>query len=120
MSTNILSAANVAIIARTAKSTKSRTKAEAYTLLKACDRRLGQFTAGTLVLAEDVRLPKNAVISLLWKVRKIALAQWKAARAEQAPALPLIDTTEEQHAEREYAAMALPYIADANGEPLFI
>lgn len=76
-----LSAKDVAVIAATAKSTRPRTRAEAYTLVKAADLRLKQHAANQLRLAEDVRLPMDAVIRLLWTIRKLALAQWRVARA---------------------------------------
>ena len=81
MTTEMLSAATVAIIARTARSSKQRTALEAYTLLKRCDHRLKQLSTGVAVLAPDVRLTQRQVVALLWTARKTALAQWKAAKA---------------------------------------
>ena len=81
MSKHILSVTDVATICTLAKSTRERTRAEAYTVITACDRRLKQAGAGTLALAADVRLPLEAVVRVLWKLRKQALAQWKAAKA---------------------------------------
>jgi len=78
---HILSGSDVAKIVTIAKATRERSRGEAYALIVACDRRLKQASEGTLVLAADVRLPMEAVIRVIWKIRKAALAQWKAAKA---------------------------------------
>jgi uncharacterized membrane protein len=101
-----LSAADVAIIARTARSTKTRTRGEAYSLIQRCDRRLKQAAANELALAPDVRLPLAAVIRLIWTARKIGLAQWKAARAAEAVAPAAPDTE--------------AYVTDDEGNALFV
>ncbi len=101
MSQIIFTSDTVSIIAKTAKSTKERTRAEAYDMIKRCDLRLKQLALPTTELAADVRLPRTAIISLLWKIRKVALAQWKAARAA-APATELV------------------YVADDEGNALFV
>lgn len=81
MSANIMTITNVATLVSDAKSTAPRTRGEAYAIIVACDNRLKQAAEGTLVLAEGVRLPLEGVVRVLWKLRKTALAQWKAAKA---------------------------------------
>lgn len=78
---NVLTGAKVAEICKIAKTPRERTRAEAYALIAACDRRLKQASEGTLALADDVRLPMEAVVRVLWKIRLTALEQWKAAKA---------------------------------------
>lgn len=88
MSSKPMTVTDVANLVQIARSTAPRSRGDAYRLVVACDRRLAQ--AGQLkdadradeFLAADVRLPFEAVVAQLWKLRKVALAQWKAARAE--------------------------------------
>lgn len=77
-----LTVSDVSIIARSAKSTKERTRTEAYRLVQLCDARLKAAGRGELTLAPDVRLDVPAVVRLVWTTRKAALAQWKAAKAQ--------------------------------------
>lgn len=75
-----LTVSDVAIIVRSSRSAKERTRKEAYNLLQLCDARLKAAGRGELTLAHDVRLDVPAVVRLVWKTRKVALAQWKAAK----------------------------------------
>jgi hypothetical protein len=81
-----LSGMDVAVLAKQARSEKPRARGEAYALVQRCNVRLASHAEGKLLLAEEVKLPLVAVERLLWKVRGVALAQWKAARAADAPA----------------------------------
>jgi hypothetical protein len=74
-----LTASDVTIIARTAKSSKARTRREGWYLQQLATERIKQLGDGSLQLASDVRLPQDAVVKLLWRIRKVALAQWQAA-----------------------------------------
>jgi hypothetical protein len=98
----ILSVSDVAIITRSARSTKERTRSEAYSLLSRCDARLKAAGRGELALAADVRLPLDAVVRAIWTVRKTALAQWKAAKAEQAAGWTEVETSTEDDLLADY------------------
>jgi hypothetical protein len=81
MSTITLSVQDVVVLVKQAQGTKERTRSEAYSLLARTDNRLKAAAEGQLALEPAVTLPLDAVVRVLWKVRKVALAQWKAAKA---------------------------------------
>jgi hypothetical protein len=82
----VLSLQDVVVITRTAKSSKARTRRQAWFLLALTDERLKQAARGELALAPAVKLPLAAVVALLWRIRKVALAQWNAASTPHARA----------------------------------
>lgn len=102
-----LSVANVAAIAKAARSTAPRTKAEAYRLVETCNRSLREASAGELALAEGVRLPMPLVIKLIWKVRQQALAQWKAAKAKAAEEAAVLEQLDEDRRGEHFEYLAL-------------
>jgi hypothetical protein len=82
----VMTVKDVAILAAVARSTKPRTRRDAWYAAKAAVTRLKQHSAGELALAPDVQLPMEAVVRLLWKVRKSAMADWYAAKAAEVAA----------------------------------
>jgi hypothetical protein len=92
------------VLAKQARGERERTRGEAYALAQRCSNRLASHTAGKLHIAEDVRLPMDAVVRLLWKVRGIALAQWKAARAAETAPEPAMVPAAVQAAAAEFDA----------------
>lgn len=84
-----LTAKDISAISHTARSTKVRTRREAFFLLKLTDARLKADAAGQLTLAEGVYLPLAKVRELLWRVRKVAAKQWTEAKAAERTARAL-------------------------------
>lgn len=80
---HVLTVSDVCEIINATRSTKVRTKGEAYRLFAAANRRLAQAKAGELALAPQVRTPLEVVVRLLVKLRWTGLAQLNAAKAAE-------------------------------------
>ena len=119
----VLSLRDVAAICATAKSTKTRTRFEAWTLIKLSARRLNGLSLDTLVIAPDVRLPKDAVVRLLWTIYKNAKAQHAALKAAELVEAERAENSRleaEREADTDSPYAELPWLTDAHGEPLFV
>ena len=87
-STLKLSLQDVIAISRTYRSTKTRTRRQAYYLAKLAADRLKAATEGRLTLDPEVKTPHEAVVRMLWRIYKVAKEQWRAAKAAKAGAEP--------------------------------
>ncbi len=87
-STLKLSLQDVIAISRTYRSTKTRTRRQAYYLAKLAADRLKAATEGRLILDPEVKTPHEAVVRMLWRIYKVAKEQWRAAKAAEAGAEP--------------------------------
>jgi len=93
----LMSAKDVSVLVAMAKSTKPKSRRDAWFTAKAATNRLKQHSAGQLTLAPEVRLPLNAVVTLLWRVRKTAMSEWRAAKAaDEAAALQALEDNNEE------------------------